>query len=450
MIGVATACLSPIVPLAMSVKRPKSKEWPKTITAGHASVKVYRNAHPGTESGWIFVLAWNTPTGRKREKFADEGEAIAEARTKAAQLAAGRVEGATMSTGDRDELVAARKLTNGTPLLAALEEWSKATQLTTGNVLAAAKAWAARNGKVEKRTKVSDVVKQFLKAKTAAGKNVARDHADSFRRMNTVLGECSIDTVSARQIDAWLAHWDHPVTRNTNRKRIVSVWRWAQRKGYLPRDARTEAELTDAAHEPAPVIGIIGVKTWQSLLAHFQGKHPELLPALILAGFAGLRRSEVHLQTWEDISLERKNLRVTQGKRGTPARRLVPLCDAAVTWLMQCGERKGFICPKVEYRGKIQPSLAIDGIRRIAKEAKNADGTPQFPALPENCFRHSYISHAVAASGDIPRVSLNAGNSVKEINRHYRELVSEAEGKLWFAIMPEKPAEIINIKAASS
>ena len=412
----------------MNPVKTKSKAWPKTITAGHARVKIYRNAHPGTLSGWIYVLAWNTPRGRQREKFADESEVLAEARTKAAQLSAGRVEGANMSTGDRDELAAARKVVNGTPLLVALEEWSKANQLTTGNVVAAAKAWAARNGKVEKRVLVSDVVKEFLKVKTAAGKNVATDHKHTFGRITADLGAFSIDTVSARQLDAWLAGAENPVSRNTHRKRLVSVWRWAQRKSYLPRDARTEAEMTERAHEPAPLIGITDVKTWAALLTYFRAHFPAYLAPLVVAGFCGLRRGEIHAQTWEDISLDRKNLRVTSAKRGTPARRMVPLCDVAVKWLSSCeGEHKGPICT----------GLAIDRIRLLAREAVNEHGAPKFPALPENCFRHSYISHAVAATGDIPRVSLDAGNSPKEINRHYRELVSEDDGKAWFSQMPE-------------
>jgi len=221
------------------------------------------------------------------------------------------------------------------------------------------------------------------------------------------------------------------VSRNTHRKRLVAVWRWAQRKGYLPRDARTEAEMTDRAHEPAPVIGIIDVTTWAALLAYVRAKFPQYLAPLVVAGFCGLRRGEVHAQTWEDISIERKNLRVTQGKRGTPARRMVPLCDAAVAWLNVCaGEHTAEIC--YDY--------AMDRIRLLAREAVNEDGTPKFPALPENCFRHSYISHAVAGTGDIPRVSLDAGNSPKEINRHYRELVSEDDGRAWFAVVPSSVA----------
>jgi integrase len=185
--------------------------------------------------------------------------------------------------------------------------------------------------------------------------------------------------------------------------------------------------MTDRAHEPAPVIGIIDVATWAALLAYFRAKFPQYLAPLVVAGFCGLRRAAVHAQIWEDISTDRKNLRVTQGKRGTPARRMVPLSAAAVAWLAVCaGEHTAEIC--YDY--------ALDRIRKTAREALNEDNTPRFPRLPENCFRHAYISHACAGTGDIPRVSLNSGNSPAQINRHYRELVTEADGRAWFAVMP--------------
>ncbi len=92
----------------------------------------------------------------------------------------------------------------------------------------------------------------------------------------------------------------------------------------------------------------------------------------------------------------------------------------------------------------MQPALALDGIRRIARDAE-----PPFE-LPENAFRHAYISHAVEATGDIPRVSLNAGNSPKEINAHYRELVSEEDGKAWFDSAPGKLGEVVQMRKAAS
>lgn len=411
------------------------KAYPKEITVGSASAKVYRVRKPyklgdgTTVERFLYRITWYDGPVRREAAFADESAALKEARVKASQIASGRTAGAGMSRADRDELLALRKLAGEVPPMAALAEWAQARDLTVGNVLLAAKAWAAKQGKVEQRVNVADVVAEFLKVKTAAGKNVASDHKHTFHRITTDLGAFSIGSVSARQLDAWLAQKENPVSRNTHRKRLVAVWRWAQRKGYLPRDARTEAEMTDRAHEPAPTIGIIDAETWAGLLTYFRDKFPEYLAPLVVAGFCGLRRGEIHAQTWEDISLDRKNLRVTAAKRGTPARRMVPLCAAAVAWLDLCeGEHKAEICY----------DLAMDRVRLLAREALNDDGKPKFPALPENCFRHSYISHAVAGTGDIPRVSLDAGNSPKEINRHYRELVTEADGKAWFAAMPAR------------
>ena len=58
--------------------------------------------------------------------------------------------------------------------------------------------------------------------------------------------------------------------------------------------------------------------------------------------------------------------------------------------------------------------------------------------------------HTAAGSGDISRVSLDAGNSPKEIKRHYRELVTEDDGKAWFASMPPVMGDLIQIGKAAS
>ena len=384
--------------------------------------------HATASNGWTYVLAYHESGQRKRQKFSDAGEAIAEARLKAEQLNAGRLEGAEMTRSDRDELQSARKIAGATTVISALKEWARARDLTQGNVVAAAEAWKARNVAKVARRKVIDVVLEFCRSKTKAGFNVADDHYSAFESIKTDLGEQFIDSVSARALETWLAKKENAVTRNTYRKRIVSVWRWAQKRGYLPRDAKTEAEQTERAREEAPAIGIINSATWGSVLEFTRTKSPELLATAIVAGFCGLRRNEIHAQTWEDVNLKEKFLRVTKAKRGTPARRLVPLCDAAVEWLVLC---------EGEHKGAIGEGLSVDKFRKIAREAKIE--------LPENCFRHGFISHRVAQTGNVSEASLEAGNSPQIVHRHYRELVTKLEGEAWFTMTPGKPAELLNI-----
>ena len=393
-------------------------KWPREITSGSVTVKVYEVAHPTNKSGKAYVLAHVTPTGRKTQKFADPDDALREARLKASQLASGRIEGADMSRADRDELQAARALAGDVPVLAALQEWAKVRDLTAGHVIAAGELWASRNTGKHKRAKVADVVKEFLAAKKAAGVQTEDNHGGLFKEVVADFGTLHLDTISAAQLSAWLGKKLHPGTRNTYRKHCVSLWRWAQRQNYLSREIRTEAENTDRAKEAPHEIGIFGVQTLRDLLAHFRKHHPEYLGPLVLACFCGLRRSEIHNQKWADVELARKFVRVSSAKKGTPSRRLVPLSDAAVSWLMLCPDRTH----------DLSANLAIDRIRDIARGAGFN--------LPENSFRHSFISHRVAQTGNVAETALEAGNSPTIIFQHYRELVEKQDGEAWFSVTP--------------
>ena len=138
--------------MTAKIKRPRGiRQWPRVITAGSSSVTVYEVKHPTNASGKAYVLAWRTPNGRRTQKFADPAAALTEGRIKASQLGAGRIEGADMTRGDRDELQAARALAGSMPLVAVVEEWAKGRQLTSGNILAACEAWAARTRKMSGR-----------------------------------------------------------------------------------------------------------------------------------------------------------------------------------------------------------------------------------------------------------------------------------------------------------
>ena len=84
----------------METQKRHAEKWPWEILAGNFTVKVYRSAEPTNASGIAYILAWQTAAERKRQKFSAEAQALAEARIKAAQLNAGRIEGADMTRGD--------------------------------------------------------------------------------------------------------------------------------------------------------------------------------------------------------------------------------------------------------------------------------------------------------------------------------------------------------------
>ncbi len=411
--------------------------FPKLVRSGSTVVKVYRTKHKSTASGYVFQVGWHVGGVRKIQQFANEAEALEEARLRAAQLASGRIEAAAIDKPDRDELQAARAVVAGKgQVLPALREWAKAYQLTGGQIIAAAEAWKARNRAAIQRVTVDVALTRFLAEKKRAGYQTEDNHGSIFESLREAFGENQIAQVSAGMLDRYLAKIANPVTRNTHRKRIVTLWRWGQAKNYLPRDTKTEAEQTTRAREAAPVVGIISSATFASWLELVRANPPagghDDLPAIVLSGFCGMRRSEVHGQTWEDIDLARKIVRVTKAKRGTPARRLIPLSDAAVEWLMLARDRKGDVCT----------GMAVDRVRKLGIEKELT--------LPDNCLRHSYITHRVAATGNVPQTALDAGNSVQIIHRHYRELVTQQEGEAWFKIRPGEAAPLLAFRKNAS
>jgi len=402
-----------------------AEKWPRKVTVGNVLVRVYRVKHETAASGWAYVVAHSEAGTRKLSKFATPADALAEARLKAEQLNAGRLEGASMSRADRELLDAARKIAGDVPVLAALQEWQAARTVCRGSILPAAEFWAqTQTAKIENLT-ANEAALRFLAAKRKAGVDVSAGLERTLPKFLEKFGGQSISTISAKALQGWLNEMDHPSTRNTHRRRLVTFFKWARKSDLLPAAAQTEAEKTDIAREEDLEIGIVSVLDFSRILRLMAAKHPEYLATTVLAGFCGLRRKELHAQKWADVLLERGHVRVTSAKRNTPAKRLVPLCPAAVEWLMVCDRKPGLVAPP----------WGIDMVRKFCREAK-----PSIPC-PENGFRHAYISHRVAQTGDIAETSLAAGNSARMIHAHYRELVSKAEGEAWFSIRPINAAD---------
>lgn len=401
--------------------RVKKKTFPLLIRTGSIVVKIYRVNKPETANGVVYALAWIDPArGRLTRQFVDLEKAKDEARLLADKLANGQIDAGDFTAGDRAELLTIRRITSrsGVPPIAAIEEWFHARELAGGSIIPAVEAWKLSRKQIVESLMVGDAIDRFMIAKAKAGVDVACSYKKILPHLADAFPNAPISSVTAQSLSAWLEKIAHPVTRNTARKRMVSVWRWSRKQGYLPRNEQTEAEQTDTAQEAAPVVGIITPTIFTAILELIREKHRHYLAATTLAGFCGLRRTEIYGQLWEDIHLDRGILNVTKAKRGTPARRLVHLCPSALVWLSLVKQDAGRICT----------NQAMDRIRDIGKTAGHT--------LPKNCFRHSFISHRVAATGNIPETSMEAGNSVREIHRHYRELVEKTQGVAWFEILP--------------
>lgn len=431
---------------------PKKPEFPKAIKVGNVTVKIYRLKHAQAKGGFVYQVNYRDATGVvKKPQFTDPAEAEEEARLQAQKLVSGEVEMAGWTKADRDELLALRRLAGDVPALSAMQEWVRARTITDGAVIAAAEAWAARNARAFTPITASACVDAFIAAMDAAGKEGTLTYSAKLRPIKEVFGDRPLHTITTADWTTYLARWTNGVTRNDHRKRAVTMCRWARSSNHLPRHAELEIAGTLLAREADPEIGTITAETFGQLLVYLHNHHRHHLAAAVVAGFAGLRTAEVHgkksderevRQLWSDIHEkpiqigdreEPPFLQVTNAKTNTAQWRHVPLCPAALAWLK--------LCP-LPHSGPICQRGAIERVRDIGIHAGLT--------LPENCFRHSYITYQIAVTGNKPQVAEWAGTSVGKINRHYRRPVPRVLGLAWFELTPERAALLPRLREPDS
>lgn len=414
-------------------KQPKlPKKFPHTLKNGSVRVKVYRIPNKKSSTGYTYIVRWfegrNCPKD-KRSIHLDDAVDFAE--RQATYLTSAKYDADRLRRDQKEAYVLAQDLVGDTPVVTAIREWKKAKEISGGNLIAAAEAWRDQRTAEIKVFQVNEIIKRFKAAKERAGIIWKSNYQKTFPKFQREFGDKLISEISTPRLQEWLdGTYPHHTTRNTHRKRIVVLWRWAQKQGYLPRNGKTEAELTERAKEPTPERGIISPQTFRDLLNLMKDRHPHYLPALVLAGFCGLRCDEVHHQDWKDIRLEENRLRVSKAKSGTASYRHVQICPAAVEWMLVSHQKR---------LGRVCHNEAITRIRSIAKKKGFK--------LPANCFRHSFVSYLIAKSESIEVATLEAGHSERVAHKNYKELVTKSDAEEWFSLRPgEENRKVVNFE----
>ena len=419
-------------------------EWPVKVRKGNTTLTIYRTA--STKNGKTydeFKLVYYDAEGKRRfESFSDFGDARTRADNVTATLSKGDIK--TLTLTDNDRLVYLRAVENITPTGLALDiaaaQFAEAHRRIAGrSLLEAVDFFVKRNPARLPSKTVEEAVKEIKAAKTADGASEIYLKDLDFRLGKLAESfHCQLATISAVEINAFLrALKCGGRSRNNYRAAIATLFNFAERQKYLPK-GHVDFDDVDKAKEGVFEIEIFNTAEMVKLLKAAQFKPDDLpngfnrryaegqglLPLLVLGGFAGLRTAEVCRQKWSDINLERRFIRVTDAKGNTAQKRLVPISDNLMEWLLLCRRQDGVCCdyPRPE-----------EAIKRLATRA-GID-------WKHNALRHSFISYRVAEIQDVAKVSLEAGNSPKMIFRHYREVVTPEEAQTWFSITPHSVAE---------
>jgi integrase len=407
----------------MSMKRISEK-------VGNVVIPIYPTASNGYSG---FTVAWYEAGKRCRRFFAREADARKHARLVATKIENQERQALSLKPEDARiyvdalsvlkpfslsldsavrETVAARKIVGEYPLLQALQFWKRHHD----------------DAIPEKR--VADVVTELVNGLRKDGRSeshvaemerVLQKFADTF--------QTNIGSITTADINAYLRGLKtSPASRNIYRRKIVTLFNYARRVGYLP-DKTTAATNAAKAKEHGREIEIYSAEEMSRLLQHASDN---LRPFVVLCGFCGLRPAEAMRLDWKEIDFASSSVLVSAGKSKTQSRRFAPLPENAAAWLR----------PHAEPTGKVvNVVMIINALRHLGKRAR--------VTMKRNGLRHSFCSYRLAITQNANQTALEAGHSADILFRHYRQLCTEAEAKRWFSITPSAAENVIPLPTAA-
>lgn len=293
------------------------------------------------------------------------------------------------------------------------------------------------------RRKSSEVVasvQRFMEHKVAGAGEETR-HLGNVRRdlegMARSFEGRSVVDISAADLKGWWAarvEGRAEKTRNEVRGNLVAFWNWCVWDGIHPK------EVTAAEKLPRVELGLCQrrVLTPGEFLALAREVRPEWRPWIVLGAFCGLRPEEIAPAgkkgaskrnkrgiRCEEIDFQFKVIRLPQEVSKVDAPRLVPLGDAALSWLEWAGLRPGMtgqVCAR-------NPSEKGETARLGAEVFRTG--------WPQDALRHSYGSFRNAIIRNLPQVAEEMGTSETMLRRHYHNPRTLEEGEAWFSLRPD-------------
>ncbi len=403
------------------------QKFPILVKMGSVTVKIYKGETRGYP---LYTVSWYEGRDRKRQTFADLVEAKGEAELKATRLESGHRTAVSVKNADAEALGLAMVDLKpiGVPLNVAVKEYVTAYKLLGGrSILEAVKFYIERRPTQETTISTTDAVEDFLKAKKSdgVGNRYLQDARSRLRRFAKAFS-MPLSGINSADMEKWLRGIAaNPRSRNNFRQHLVTLFRWARDRGYLSREVQTEADQLPLAKDRGGDIEIFSASNLAKLL---KAADDTLRPYLAIRAFAGVRDSEMRRLTWENVRFEHGVIEIRASQAKTAARRLIPIQPNLETWLSTHRKDEG----RIGYANneRIAGKLATDnGVKWI-----------------HNGLRHGFGSHRLAVLKDAAAVAHEMGNTERMVHACYKALVTEAQGKAWFAIEPERPKNVIKLK----
>jgi len=237
--------------------------------------------------------------------------------------------------------------------------------------------------------------------------------------------------ISTKEVDEWLFSLKNSAqSRDKHRRLLHHFFGYCEGRGYCDENPVSRAAKVKVIRKPP---GILSPAETAAFLA---ASPAEIVPAMAIGFFAGLRTAEIARLDWMQIKLKRGFIEVTAPNAKSSQRRLVAITPNLKAWLEPHWQLSGRVrLSEMRHKDRFDIARAETGIK-----------------WPSNACRHSYSSYHLALNENAAATALQIGHSnTATLFRHYRELVTPEAAKAYFDITPDKvqPTNIIPIEEAA-
>jgi len=416
----------------------QDETWPKKVTIGRVTVKIYRRKTP--LGNFAFMVANYSGEKRRFDSHATEADALEAAGKLARQLSQRDTIGASMTREQSIEYASAIQTLQplGITLTSAVSTIVEVVKLVgdLSGAIAAARFYKERNKTITAK-RVADVVAELLKVKESRGAS-ARYLTDLRFRLEkfSEAFQCNIGNIETKSVQAWLDGMKRlngaklsSQSYNNNKRVAYLLFEFAIARGYAIDNPVKTVESVKIRN------GSVEIYTPAEIAKLLAKADSDFLPCIAIGAFAGLRSAEIERLKWQDIDLTSRHIIVGADVAKTASRRVVPIADNLAAWLASYSERKG----------KVWSGSSI-GFYKAQEATAKAAGVD----WKQNALRHGFASYRLAQTQSAAQVALECGNSPKIIFAHYRELVKPADALKWFAVVPDMPANVLPIAATAN
>jgi integrase len=371
----------------------------------------------------VFVVSWYDHDGRRqRISRSTEQAANEEADAIRTRLRQGQPVDVTLNQADRQLLEASKlhlkphgvNLDYGMATLAAALK-----EVDIHEVVEACRNYRASRPSASASKLSNEVLGEMLNAKADRSHHTV---ADLRRKLTPFVNafKCPLAAITTKQIEAYVQALNVKSRTKANVLRTIgTLMNYAKRKEYIPQNHPGTKNVEPIRVEPSE-IEVFTPAQMQTLLREAP---QELIPALALGAFCGMRTAEISRLRWEDVHLKRGFINVRATTVKTKVRRMPLIGDTLRAWLLTipAPDRRG---PVVRYKNHVNELLKLATRCGVMWE--------------RNALRHSFASYKVAETEDVAAVAHHCGNSMKMMYQSYVKFVDPKDAKKWFGITPKK------------